>query len=196
MSLIIQTQAPELLTLTSFRFDHTSAPPFHRISPSYHFALSFTAMAQQFHFHPTLPPPQFSRPKYLTTYPSHPPRHYNPHIPPHAQDLNVGYESHIPKRISPCLSPLLSAVQNIKFTNIKFVAYRGILAKLMRTPYEREAYTLRVTKQRGVVYIQEDLENKKEEPTNERMKRMSYWGYKFEVMYSTLILLSVCSDEG
>jgi len=140
-------------------------------------------MSATFQFNPTLPPPVFSRPKHITTYSSHPPKYYNPHI--QSRDLNVGYETHIPKQLNACISPLLDAVKEIQFKNIQFVAFRGVIAKLMRTPFEKEAYTLHVTKRKGVVYIQENLDGRKEDQSDERMKRMSYWGYKFEVLCAT-----------
>ncbi|KAF0299349.1 Decapping and exoribonuclease protein [Amphibalanus amphitrite] len=65
-----------------------------------------------------------------------------------------------------------------------FVCYRGLITKLMATPYEnREPWIICATKWRGTIYLcafdteQKIAERQRETP---RQKAMSSWGYKFE----------------
>ncbi|KAG0202609.1 hypothetical protein BGX28_004925 [Mortierella sp. GBA30] len=71
-------------------------------------------------------------------------------------------------------------------TQADFVCYRGILTKIMCTPYTRnEPWELGATLYKGSIYIEEHVsaENRKNATgTNERHKLMSYWGYRFETI--------------
>ncbi|XP_043216403.1 decapping and exoribonuclease protein-like isoform X2 [Amphibalanus amphitrite] len=65
-----------------------------------------------------------------------------------------------------------------------FVCYRGLITKLMATPYEnREPWIICATKWRGTIYLcafdteQKIADRQRETP---RQKAMSSWGYKFE----------------
>ncbi|KAF9108792.1 hypothetical protein BGX27_008235 [Mortierella sp. AM989] len=71
-------------------------------------------------------------------------------------------------------------------TRADFICYRGILTKIMCTPYSRnEPWELRATLYKGTIYIEESvtLEKRKlSHGTNDRLKLMSYWGYRFETI--------------
>ncbi|CAO3563643.1 unnamed protein product [Mortierella alpina] len=71
-------------------------------------------------------------------------------------------------------------------TQANFICYRGILTKIMCTPYSRnEPWELGATLYKGTIYIEEHVSAEKRENatgTNERHKLMSYWGYRFETI--------------
>ncbi|KAK3828930.1 MAG: RAI1 like PD-XK nuclease-domain-containing protein, partial [Benniella sp.] len=64
---------------------------------------------------------------------------------------------------------------------------RGILTKIMCTPYTRnEPWQLRATLFKGTIYIEEHVSPEKRKDaggSNERHKLMSYWGYRFETIF-------------
>ncbi|KAG0011361.1 Dom-3 Z, partial [Entomortierella chlamydospora] len=71
-------------------------------------------------------------------------------------------------------------------TRADFVCYRGILTKIMCTPYTRnEPWELGATLYKGTIYIEEHVTPEKRSAalgTSERHKLMSYWGYRFETI--------------
>ncbi|KAF9305462.1 hypothetical protein BGZ74_010128 [Mortierella antarctica] len=71
-------------------------------------------------------------------------------------------------------------------TRADFVCYRGILTKIMCTPYTRnEPWELGATLYKGSIYIEEHVTDEKRQSaggSNERHKLMSYWGYRFETI--------------
>ncbi|KAF9345775.1 hypothetical protein BGX34_004463 [Mortierella sp. NVP85] len=76
--------------------------------------------------------------------------------------------------------------QQSSTTKADFVCYRGILTKIMCTPYARnEPWQLRATLFKGTIYIEEHVSPEKRKDaggSNERHKLMSYWGYRFETI--------------
>ncbi|KAK7482520.1 hypothetical protein BaRGS_00026231 [Batillaria attramentaria] len=72
----------------------------------------------------------------------------------------------------------------IKSLNTDFLCWRGLLTKLLCTPYEnREDWMIAVTKFRGTYYLCEfDTESKKQqkEQTTPQQDEMCYGGWKFE----------------
>ncbi|KAG0359767.1 hypothetical protein BGZ54_009845 [Gamsiella multidivaricata] len=71
-------------------------------------------------------------------------------------------------------------------TQADFICYRGVLTKIMCTPYARnEPWELGATLYRGSIYIEEHVSQEKRENaagSNDRHKLMSYWGYRFETI--------------
>ncbi|KAF9318801.1 Dom-3 Z [Podila horticola] len=71
-------------------------------------------------------------------------------------------------------------------TRADFICYRGILTKIMCTPYTRnEPWELGATLYKGSIYIEEHVTDEKRQSaggSNERHKLMSYWGYRFETI--------------
>ncbi|KAG0030926.1 hypothetical protein BGZ81_002066 [Podila clonocystis] len=71
-------------------------------------------------------------------------------------------------------------------TRADFVCYRGILTKIMCTPYTRnEPWELGATLYKGSIYIEEHVTDEKRQSaggSSERHKLMSYWGYRFETV--------------
>ncbi|XP_067673650.1 decapping and exoribonuclease protein-like isoform X2 [Haliotis asinina] len=68
--------------------------------------------------------------------------------------------------------------------NTDFVCWRGLLTKLLCTPYEnRDGWIIAITLFRGTYYLCEfETEEKRHEreTTTERQDQMCYWGWKFE----------------
>ncbi|KAL8622719.1 hypothetical protein ACOMHN_009353 [Nucella lapillus] len=68
--------------------------------------------------------------------------------------------------------------------NTDFVCWRGLLTRLLCTPYERQDdWKIAITRFRGTYFLCEfETERKKqrEEQMTERHREMSYWGWKFE----------------
>ncbi|KAI1309331.1 Dom-3 Z [Mortierella claussenii] len=79
-----------------------------------------------------------------------------------------------------------SAAAATDLTLADFVCYRGILTKIMCTPYTRnEPWELGATLYKGSIYIEEHVTPEKRANAagyNERHKLMSYWGYRFETI--------------
>ncbi|KAF9432508.1 hypothetical protein BGZ76_010693 [Entomortierella beljakovae] len=71
-------------------------------------------------------------------------------------------------------------------TKVDFICYRGILTKIMCTPYNRnDPWELRATLYKGTIYIEEHVTPEKRLASNgedDRHKLMSYWGYRFETI--------------
>ncbi|KAG0031541.1 decapping endonuclease targeting mRNA, partial [Podila clonocystis] len=71
-------------------------------------------------------------------------------------------------------------------TRADFVCYRGILTKIMCTPYTRnEPWELGATLYKGSIYIEEHVTDEKRQSaggSSKRHKLMSYWGYRFETV--------------
>ncbi|KAG0244833.1 hypothetical protein BGX31_008510 [Mortierella sp. GBA43] len=71
-------------------------------------------------------------------------------------------------------------------TKADFVCYRGILTKIMCTPYSRnDPWELRATLYKGTIYIEEHVSDEKRKDAHgvdDRHKLMSYWGYRFETI--------------
>lgn len=103
-------------------------------------------------------------------------------------DLNIGYEGTIKKEfdLNERIDFLLKWVTGNKslLTNVEFVNYRGLLTKVMLTPYERQDdWIICATKYRGVIYLcsfNTERDRKRHAEQTERDKLMSSWGYKFE----------------
>ncbi|KAG0097847.1 hypothetical protein BGZ93_001799 [Podila epicladia] len=74
----------------------------------------------------------------------------------------------------------------VSMTRADFICYRGILTKIMCTPYTRnEPWELGATLYRGSIYIEEHVTDEKRQSaggSSERHKLMSYWGYRFETI--------------
>ncbi|KAK3082516.1 hypothetical protein FSP39_001210 [Pinctada imbricata] len=70
-----------------------------------------------------------------------------------------------------------------------FVCWRGLLTKLLCTPYEnRDGWMIAVTLHKGTYYMNEnETEKKKSDKAamTERQDQMAYWGWKFEQYVST-----------
>ncbi|KAI7897652.1 RAI1 like PD-XK nuclease-domain-containing protein [Cokeromyces recurvatus] len=117
-------------------------------------------------------------------------KYYSPPNEDDDQDLNIGYEKmikrddSIPEHIDTLLDALtFYNTENKNTTTADIVTWRGIMTKLMCTPYSRkEAWTLRATRYKDTIYIEE--EKKEEEKMTEKQKLMSYWGYRFETLYT------------
>ncbi|TPX63726.1 hypothetical protein SpCBS45565_g06387 [Spizellomyces sp. 'palustris'] len=64
-----------------------------------------------------------------------------------------------------------------------FCTWRGIMTKILCTPYSRDEWELGVTRYKDTIYIEEHESDEKRQHAfgaSERDKLMSYWGYKFE----------------
>lgn len=72
----------------------------------------------------------------------------------------------------------------IRNLHTDFVCWRGLLTKLLCTPFEnREGWLIAVTLYQGTHYMCEfDTESRKrqKQEMSERQKEMAYWGWKFE----------------
>ncbi|XP_062585389.1 decapping and exoribonuclease protein-like [Saccostrea cucullata] len=72
----------------------------------------------------------------------------------------------------------------IRNIHTDFVCWRGLLTKLLCTPYEnRDGWLIAVTRYKDTFYMCEfDTESRKrqKQEMSERQKEMSYWGWKFE----------------
>ncbi|XP_074648892.1 decapping and exoribonuclease protein-like [Tubulanus polymorphus] len=79
---------------------------------------------------------------------------------------------------------LLRSDQQSKNLLTDFISWRGILTRILCTPYEtRDAWIIAVSKFNGTFYLCEfETEKKLREALNPepRHEQMSYWGYKFE----------------
>ncbi|ODQ63265.1 putative suppressor of exonuclease defects [Nadsonia fulvescens var. elongata DSM 6958] len=107
-------------------------------------------------------------------------------------DLNTGYKDfeRDPEDTPRHLNGMLQCLVGIeKKTNSKvkadIITYRGIMTRLMCLPYEqREDINLNIVYFDGQIFIEEDFELKKfnKQHMDDRMARMTYWGYKFETL--------------
>ena len=77
----------------------------------------------------------------------------------------------------------------VDLTSIDFVCWRGLMTKLLTTPYEnREGWIVAASKCRGTWFLYDfETEAKKlrESQMNEEQREMTYWGYKFEQYVAT-----------
>ncbi|KAF8955976.1 decapping endonuclease targeting mRNA, partial [Entomortierella lignicola] len=70
-------------------------------------------------------------------------------------------------------------------TKADFVCYRGLLTKIMCTPYTRnEPWEFGATLYKGTIYIEEHITEEKVQASRGtgRHQLMSYWGYRFETI--------------
>ncbi|KAJ3340672.1 Dom-3 Z [Gonapodya sp. JEL0774] len=157
----------------------------------------------------TAQPPQFQQPKELSHYSLDENRTYKPDASELRQyapmdtsiPLTDGYErykardSSVPEH----LDTLLRTVKNEGLLEhlrtkpgVSLVTWRGIMTKILTAPYDnREHWILRVTRHKGIFYIEEQLTSAKIE-REQNMSRQellqSYMGYRFESL-STVPLL-------
>ncbi|ORZ25307.1 RAI1 like PD-XK nuclease-domain-containing protein [Absidia repens] len=116
-------------------------------------------------------------------------------------NLNLGFDKFIKRDESLLehLDTLLDAVTdarrkttNPNTTNANFITWRGIMTKLLCTPYCRnEPWELRATKYNDTIFIEEQTtaeKKEKEAQATVRQQLMSYWGYKFETLSTISIL--------
>ncbi|KAF9972695.1 Dom-3 Z [Actinomortierella ambigua] len=120
-------------------------------------------------------------------------------------NLSYNYEKYVPRdpMIDERIDALLDALMDIKdkeaerhshhsappvasITTADFISYRGVLTKLMCTPYTRnESWEIRATLFNGSIYLNEYVAPEKRAKNlgeTERHKLMSYWGYRFETL--------------
>ncbi|KAI8356103.1 hypothetical protein EDC96DRAFT_261549 [Choanephora cucurbitarum] len=109
------------------------------------------------------------------------------------KDLNEGYERMIQRdeSISEHIDTLLDALTHFnseakEATTADIVTWRGIMTKILCTPYaRREPWELRATRYKDTIYLEEQTTEQKkqqESQATEKQKRMSYWGYRFETL--------------
>ncbi|KAG0333256.1 Dom-3 Z [Podila humilis] len=83
-------------------------------------------------------------------------------------------------------APQKPRVRQVSMTKADFICYRGILTKIMCTPYTRnEPWELGATLYKGSIYLEEHVTDERRQSaggTSERHKLMSYWGYRFETI--------------
>jgi RAT1-interacting protein len=98
----------------------------------------------------------------------------------------------VPEHLDALLESLLdlskrNAAENEsdKDTQADFITWRGIITKLMCTPYTQEAWELGIVRLNNTVYMEEreTVEKRRREATqSDREKLMCYWGYSFETV--------------
>lgn len=72
------------------------------------------------------------------------------------------------------------------FRKPHFVFYRGLLTKILGTPYEnRDSWKIGAMLKNGTIYLrnidtEESIENRRQQSNNPRQSRMASWGYNFE----------------
>ncbi|KAI9279752.1 RAI1 like PD-XK nuclease-domain-containing protein [Sporodiniella umbellata] len=140
--------------------------------------------------------PVYKQPQELTCYSIDRNRHVwfdsremKYYYPPTGKDLTVGYNAFIQRdeTMPEHLDTLLDALTEWKSretlsTQADIVTWRGILTKLLCTPFSRkDRWELRATRYNGTLYI-EERSLKEEKTESDRMKQMCYWGYRFETM--------------
>ncbi|KAG1191678.1 hypothetical protein G6F36_002159 [Rhizopus arrhizus] len=140
--------------------------------------------------------PIYKQPQELTCYSIDHKRHVwfddremKYYYPPAGKDLNVGFDRFIqrdesvPEHIDTLLDALTQLNTNTdQKSTADIITWRGIMTKILCTPFSRkDPWELRATKYNGTIYIEEQsLKNKDAE--TDRMKLMSYWGYRFETL--------------
>lgn len=71
-----------------------------------------------------------------------------------------------------------------KFFSFDFIAFRGLLTLILCTPYERnEGWAINASYFKGNIYLCDTITDQKRQNilnANDKMKRCSSWGYKFE----------------
>jgi RAT1-interacting protein len=79
---------------------------------------------------------------------------------------------------------LQSGIKSNSALNTDFLTFRGIIVKIMTTPYEnREGWCIAATKYKGTIYLYEYMTEKKiqdELNRDERSNMFSYGGFRFE----------------
>ncbi|KAF9101802.1 hypothetical protein BGX29_005244 [Mortierella sp. GBA35] len=74
----------------------------------------------------------------------------------------------------------------VSMTQADFICYRGLLTKIMCTPYaSNEPWEMGATLYKGSIYIEEHISAEQRANaagSNDRHKLMSYWGYRFETI--------------
>lgn len=105
-------------------------------------------------------------------------------------DLNDGLSKHIAKDeyLNEKLDHIFCWLHRNKYTEelstIDFVCFRGLLTKIMCTPYEdKEAWIICAKRLHNTIFLCEfETEEKKREKENasDKMKTFTAWGYKFE----------------
>lgn len=79
-----------------------------------------------------------------------------------------------------------------KVLRYDFVCFRGLLTKIMITPFEQEDWTIRATCLKGTIYMW-SFEEERDFPNKEKFV---HWGYKFEnYMFSKAPDLKVNADD-
>ncbi|KAI9267520.1 RAI1 like PD-XK nuclease-domain-containing protein [Helicostylum pulchrum] len=148
--------------------------------------------------------PAYKQPQEVTSYSIDHQRHVwfdnremKYYYPPTGKDLNYGYEDMVQRddSIAEHLDTLLDALSHIRSKtpdneiSADFVTWRGIMTKILCTPYSRkEGWEFRATRYDGSIYIEEQVTEEKKNQENQasdKQKLMSYWGYRFETL-STL----------
>ncbi|KAJ3091022.1 decapping endonuclease targeting mRNA [Quaeritorhiza haematococci] len=111
-------------------------------------------------------------------------------------NLNEGYpqlftkrDDSIPEHLDSLLECLTAVNQRAEqggkpSIQPKFCTWRGIMTKIMCTPYlQNDAWELGATRYKGTIYIEEhetDERKQRKYGETDRDKLMTYWGYKFE----------------
>ncbi|KAI8050035.1 RAI1 like PD-XK nuclease-domain-containing protein [Thamnidium elegans] len=148
--------------------------------------------------------PAYKQPQEVTSYSIDHQRHVwfdnremKYYYPPTGKDLNYGYKNLVQRddSIAEHLDTLLDALSHIRSKTpdneitADFVTWRGIMTKILCTPYSRkEGWEFRATRYDGSIYLEEQVTEQKKNQENQasdKQKLMSYWGYRFETL-STL----------
>ncbi|CAM0138236.1 unnamed protein product [Umbelopsis sp. WA50703] len=107
-------------------------------------------------------------------------------------DLSVGYEQFIQRdeNLKEHIDTLLDALTHYRskesdptLSQANIVTWRGIITKILCTPYTKEPFELGVTMHNDTIYIEEhETEFKRAQNQNQddRGRLMSFWGYRFE----------------
>ncbi|KAI8076909.1 uncharacterized protein BX664DRAFT_367400 [Halteromyces radiatus] len=122
------------------------------------------------------------------------------YYPATGTDLTLGYDKFIQRdeTVPEHLDTLLDAITDARLkskdshvTKANIVTWRGIMTKLLCTPYCRnEPWELRVTRYNDTIFIEEQAtedKKKKEAEASVRQQLMCYWGYKFETLSTVSI---------
>ncbi|KAJ2959772.1 hypothetical protein NQZ79_g4790 [Umbelopsis isabellina] len=107
-------------------------------------------------------------------------------------DLSVGYEDFIQRdeNLKEHIDTLLDALTHYRSketdplsSQADIVTWRGIITKILCTPYARDPFELGVTRYNDTIYIEEhETEFKRAQNQNQdaRGRLMGFWGYRFE----------------
>jgi len=112
------------------------------------------------------------------------------HPPTIPSSLSTGFSSFIKRddSINEHLDSLLESIASIEptiapSTPPHFVSWRGMINKIMLTPYSyRDGWRMNVTRYKNTIYIEES--KRKTSDMTHREQMMTYWGYKFEELAS------------
>ncbi|KAI8599463.1 rai1 protein, partial [Dissophora ornata] len=109
-------------------------------------------------------------------------------------NLSVNYDKYCTRDtfVDEHIDALLDALQKDgnperpSTTKADFICYRGVITKIMCTPYTKnEPWELGATLYKGSIYIEEHVSSEKRKNalgSNDRHKLLSYWGYRFETI--------------